>query len=176
MDKMERVNKLLELDIYFKYYELYKKYISNVYNQHQSLLNIREKIKNTYSTKDNKNSIFEKFETAIEQIEDENNFIDGKFSNYDFSKEKIKENITDYKILSYQFAKENIKIYLDTWVSNNGKFPDLDELTYCVNKIEMALWNFFTKNFTYNDDILEIFDKAKAEFLDNNKYDYCQTF
>ncbi len=172
---MEDLNKLIELDIYFRYYELYKKYITNIHSQYESLLDIKNKI-DEVSVQDNneeyKKILYEKFGEAIKKIDDENQNLNKNFKDFDFNKEKVLENINDYKILSYQFAKKNLKKYLKNHIKKYGYFDEKSNLIFYLNKIEMLLWDFFSKNFIFSKDILTIFDTAKQDLLSEKDSSY----
>ncbi len=172
---MQDIDKLMELDIYFRYYELYKKYISSVQNQYNFLLEIKNRIKESSPpTKEPEKDISWKFENAVKKIEEENNIFGENFKSFDFSSNKVYENLNDYKILCYQFAKENIKKYLLVYMEKNGSFDDEKNFILYLDKLEILLWEFFRKNFFYNEEFLSIFDSAKADILKKEKTLYIQ--
>lgn len=172
---MEDFNKLIELDVYFRYYELYKKYVSNIHTQYKSLLDIKNKIDNILIENNDESYqhfLYEKFSEAMRKINMENENLKISFNNFDFDKEKVLENINDYKILSYQFVKKNLNKYLKKHIEKYGIFDNENALKLYLNKIEMLLWDFFSKNFISSKDMLNIFDTAKNDILTNEYIKY----
>lgn len=167
---MNFISKLSELDIYFKYYELYKNYLADIHNQYKSLVEIREKIITVNEDYINKNNpMYNKFSKALEKIEKENDTFKSIFSEYNFTSDKISDNFSNYKILCYQFAKSSMINYLNDTIKKDGEFNDEESLIYFLNKLEMVIWDFFTQNFTYDDEILKVFDKAKSDIINTEK-------
>jgi hypothetical protein len=172
---MNELNQLVELDIYFKYYELFNKYMTTVKKQYESLQKIKNRIdKLPVPLKEEDKLIADKFDKAVIKIEEENQELSSRFNRYDFSDEVVKENYNDFKIISYKFVKNNIKKYLDQHLVKEGKFKNENEFHYFIDRLEMMLWDFFTKNFNYSSEILSIFDSTKDEIFEKLKKDYIQ--
>ncbi len=167
---MEELNQLVELDIYFKYYEIFKKYMSIVESQYESLKEIKNKISAVEDSMSYDDQILvKKFDEVLNEIEVEREILDAKFNDYDFSKKTVKENQSDYKILCYKFVKDSINNYLNKYVGesskNSAKFESREEFLYFIDKIEISILEFFNKNFNYTSEIVTIFDKAKEDII-----------
>lgn len=172
---MKVLHKLIELDMYFKKYELFKKYLDNVHSQYVSLLDVRNKIEELLPTlKDNEVNISKKFNQAVKEIEEDNYDLNKEFEDYDFSKDKVIENINDYKILIYEFVKNNYIKYLSKHLNEDGFFADMTELSNYLKSVERLLWEFFNENFVFSEDALVIFEKAKQDLL--SKEDYIKSY
>jgi hypothetical protein len=172
---MDELNQLVELDIYFKQYEVFKKYLATVKKQYESLQKIKNKIeKLPVPLREEDKSIAKSFDIAVSKIEEENSELSLKFEKFDFSDNTVNENYNDFKILCYKFVKSNIEKYLSQHIEKEGKFKNKEEFLYYVNRLEMMLWDFFTKNFIYDSLILSIFDSAKNDICDKRKNNFIQ--
>ncbi len=170
---MDELNQLVELDIYFKQYEIFKKYLATVKKQYESLQKIKNKIeKLPVPLKEEDKAIARSFDSAVSKIEEENSELSMKFEQFDFSDSKVNENYNDFKILCYKFVKKNIERYLNQHISKEGKFKNKEEFIFYVDRLEMMLWDFFTKNFNYDSQILSIFDSAKTDICEKMANDF----
>lgn len=172
---MDDLHKLIELDIYFKYYENYKRYISCIKKHYDSLLEVKRKIVETTFSRGYEAELKVKYTEALDEVEKENEIINSSFKDYDFSMERVKENLNDFKILSYKYAKKNLLKSIDTQIKKYGKFKDEKNFIFYLNKIEQLIWDFFYGSFSLNDDnIRSVFDKAKNDIIQGEAINFIE--
>ncbi len=162
---MKELDQLVELDVYFKYYDIFNKYMSTVKPQYESIKDIKKRMNYEMDLSEEDILIAEGLDPIIADWEKYTELLLDKFNQFDFSNETVKENHNDYKILCYKFIKDSLTKYLDQYLDESGQFSSEADFLHFIDKLEILLLKFFSKNFIHTSEILPIFDKVRYDII-----------
>jgi len=140
-----RMRTLLEMDKYFRNYELYSEYEEYRDRNHQAIEEAWEKIQRIRRAIPEDKEINE-FHNSIQQVESTHRILEHTFAQYDFTQKRYEEMVADYQIESYLFLKENVLLQLQDRFSE--AIPDDPrELKRIAKYVGEKMWDFFAQNF-----------------------------